>query len=139
MVHAVATANVPKYTVIIGGSHGAGNYAMCGRGYDPRFLFMWPSSKISVMGGEEAANVLLTVKLTQLEAKGETMSPEEQEAFKAPILEKYGVEGAATYSSARLWDDGIIAPVDTRDVLGLCLSISRNAPTPDHQFGVFRM
>ena len=139
MVHAVAAADVPKFTVIIGGSHGAGNYAMCGRGYHPRFLFMWPGSKISVMGGEEAANVLLTVKLAQLEKKGETMTDEEREAFKAPILEKYRTEGSAYYSSARLWDDGIIDPVDTRDVLGLCLAISLNRPTPDHRFGVFRM
>lgn len=139
MVHAVATADVPKFTVIIGGSHGAGNYAMCGRGYHPRFLFMWPSSKISVMGGEEAANVLLTVKLMQIEKKGGTMSAEEQEAFKAPILEKYRKEGSAYYSSARLWDDGIIAPTDTRDVLGLCLAATRNQAIPEHKFGVFRM
>jgi len=139
MVHAVAAADVPKFTVIIGGSHGAGNYAMCGRGYHPRFLYMWPASKISVMGGEEAANVLLTVKLSQLEQKGETLDEKERESFKAPILEKYREEGSAYYSSARLWDDGILDPVDTRDVLGLSIAASLNRPIPEHRFGVFRM
>ncbi len=139
MVHAVATAQVPRFTVIIGGSHGAGNYAMCGRGYDPRFLWMWPNAKISVMGGEQAADVLLSVKLAKLEAKGETLTPEEQEAVKAPILEKYAREGSAYYATARLWDDGIIEPLDTRTALALAISASLNEPIPDHNFGVFRM
>jgi acetyl-CoA carboxylase carboxyltransferase component len=139
MVHAVATAQVPRFTVVVGGSHGAGNYAMCGRGYDPRFMWMWPNGKISVMGGEQAANVLLTVKLTQLEAEGKTMSKQEQEQFMAPILERYEREGSPYYASARLWDDGIIEPLDTRTALGLAITTSLNAPIPDHNFGVFRM
>ena len=139
MVHAVATAQVPRFTVIVGGSHGAGNYAMCGRGYDPRLLWMWPNAKISVMGGEQAADVLVSVKLAKLEAKGETMTPEEQEALKAPILEKYAREGSAYYASARIWDDGIIEPLDTRTALALAISASLNEPIPDHNFGVFRM
>jgi 3-methylcrotonyl-CoA carboxylase beta subunit len=117
MVMAVANAQVPKFTVIIGGSYGAGNYAMCGRAYQPRLLWMYPNARIAVMGGEQAANVLLTVKLDQLAAKGQTMSAEEQEAFKKPILEKYEEESSAFYSTARLWDDGIIDPADTRTVL----------------------
>ena len=139
MVHAVANAQVPRFTVIIGGSFGAGNYGMCGRGYLPRLLWMWPNARISVMGGEQAANVLLTIKLDQLAAKGKTISPEEQEEFKRPILEKYEHEGNPYYSTARIWDDGIIDPVDTRSALGLGISMSLNAPIPDHQFGVFRM
>ena len=139
MVHAVANAQVPRFTLIIGGSHGAGNYAMCGRGYFPRLLWMWPTAKISVMGGEQAANVLLTVKMAQLARKGRTMSPEEQEEFKRPILEKYEREGSAYFSTARLWDDGIIEPLDTRTALGLAISMSLNAPVPDQEFGVFRM
>jgi len=139
MVHAVATAQVPRFTLIIGGSHGAGNYAMCGRGYFPRLLFMWPTAKISVMGGEQAANVLLTVKLQQLEAKGETMTEEEKEEFKKPILKRYEEEGSAYYSTARLWDDGIIDPLDTRNALALAISMSLNQPIPDHNFGIFRM
>ncbi|MBL7033300.1 MAG: methylcrotonoyl-CoA carboxylase [Candidatus Delongbacteria bacterium] len=139
MVHAVATAQVPRFTLIIGGSHGAGNYAMCGRGYDPRLMWMWPNARISVMGGEQAANVLLTVKLAQLEAEGKQMSKEEQEAFKAPILSRYEQEGSPYYASARLWDDGIIEPLDTRTSLGLAIATSLNAPIPDHNFGVFRM
>ncbi len=139
MVMAVANAQVPKFTVIIGGSYGAGNYAMCGRAYQPRLLWMYPNARIAVMGGEQAANVLLTVKLDQLSAKGQTMSEEEQEAFKKPILEKYAEESSAFYSTARLWDDGIIDPVDTRTVLALGLSIACNAPIPDTKFGVFRM
>jgi acetyl-CoA carboxylase carboxyltransferase component len=139
LVHAVANADVPKFTVIVGASHGAGNYGMCGRGYAPRLMWMWPAAKISVMGGEEAANVLLTVKLDQLAAQGKTMTPEEQEAFKAPTLAKYEEEGSAYYATARIWDDGIIGPLDTRTALALGISISLNVPLPDHRFGVFRM
>jgi acetyl-CoA carboxylase carboxyltransferase component len=139
MVHAVANAQVPRFTLIVGGSHGAGNYAMCGRGYFPRLLWMWPTSKISVMGGEQAASVLVTVKKTALEAEGKTMTPEEEAAFKAPILEKYEREGSAYYATARLWDDGIIEPLDTRSALALAISMSLNAPIPKHEFGVFRM
>ena len=139
MVTAVAAAEVPKLTVVIGGSFGAGNYAMCGRAYAPRLLWMWPNARISVMGGEQAANVLLTLRLDNLRARGEDMTPEEQQAFMAPTLEKYELEGSAYYSSARLWDDGIIDPVDTRTVLGLGLSAALNAPIPETSFGVFRM
>jgi len=139
MVHAVANADVPKFTVIVGGSYGAGNYAMCGRAYGARLLWMWPNSKICVMGGEQAASVLLQVKMEGLKAKGETMSEEEQEKFKAPILAKYEEESSAYYSTARLWDDGIIDPIETRTVLGLGISMALNSPIPDHRFGVFRM
>lgn len=140
MVHAVANASVPKLTVIIGGSFGAGNYGMCGRAYNPRFLWMWPNSRISVMGGEQAANVLLTVKQEQLARRGEPeMSPEAQEAFKRPILEKYEREGSPYYATARLWDDGILDPAQTRNALGLALSACLNAPVPETQYGVFRM
>ena len=139
MVHAVANAQVPKFTVIIGASNGAGNYGMCGRSYSPRLLFMWPNSRISVMGGEQAAGVLLTVKLQQLEAKGQTMTAEEQHAFSAPTLAKYEEEGSPYYSTARLWDDGILDPRETRNVLGLSIAMSLNAPIPDHKVGVFRM
>jgi acetyl-CoA carboxylase carboxyltransferase component len=139
MVMAVANAEVPKFTVIIGGSYGAGNYAMCGRAYQPRWLWMYPNARIAVMGGEQAANVLLTVKLDQLAAKGQTMSEEEQAAFKQPILDKYAEESSAFFSTARLWDDGIIDPADTRTVLALALSAAYNAPIPDTKFGVFRM
>jgi acetyl-CoA carboxylase carboxyltransferase component len=139
MVMAVANANVPKVTVVIGGSFGAGNYAMCGRAYEPRFLWMWPNAKISVMGGQQAASVLLTVRLDNLRARGEDMTEEEQEAFMRPIIEKYEEEGDAYYSTARLWDDGIIDPLDTRDVLALGISASLNAPVPETRFGVFRM
>ncbi|MBX3394116.1 MAG: methylcrotonoyl-CoA carboxylase [Phycisphaerae bacterium] len=140
MVAAVSNAAVPKFTVIIGGSYGAGNYGMCGRAYQPRFLWMWPNSRISVMGGEQAANVLLTVKKDQLAAKGvKAMSPIEEEEFKRPTLEKYEREGSAYYSTARLWDDGIIDPADTRMVLGLAISASLNAPWPDRKVGIFRM
>jgi acetyl-CoA carboxylase carboxyltransferase component len=139
MVHAVANAQVPKFTVIIGASNGAGNYGMCGRAYSPRLLFMWPNSRISVMGGEQAAGVLLTVKLQQLREKGQSMSPEEQQAFMAPTLAKYEEEGNPYYSTARLWDDGILDPRETRDVLGLSIALSLNAPIPDHRVGVFRM
>ncbi|MCK6554608.1 methylcrotonoyl-CoA carboxylase [Candidatus Binatia bacterium] len=139
MVHAVSTAAVPRYTVMIGASNGAGNYGMCGRAYQPRLLFMWPNGRISVMGGEQAASTLLTVKLQQLAAKKQTMTPEEQAAFTAPILAKYEEEGSPYYSTARLWDDGVLDPVDTRDVLGLALAAARNAPVPDTRPGVFRM
>ena len=139
MVHAVANAQVPKFTVIIGASNGAGNYGMCGRAYSPRLLFMWPNSRISVMGGEQAAGVLLTVKLQQLREKGQSLSPEEQQAFMAPTLAKYEEEGSPYYSTARLWDDGILDPRETRDVLGLSLALSLDAPIPDYRVGVFRM
>ncbi|MEW6363611.1 MAG: carboxyl transferase domain-containing protein [Acidobacteriota bacterium] len=139
MVHAVANAQVPRFTLIIGGSYGAGNYAMCGRGYLPRLLWMWPNAKICVMGGEQAASVLLQVKLENLKAKGETMSEEDQEAFKAPTLAKYEEEASAYFSTARLWDDGILDPVETRNALALGISMSLNAPIPNHNFGVFRM
>ncbi len=139
MVHAVANADVPKLTLIVGASHGAGNYGMCGRGYLPRLLWMWPTSKISVMGGEQAADVLLQVKLEQLARKGESMPQKEQEKFRAPILERYQKEGSAYYSTARLWDDGILDPLETRTTLALALSATLNAPIPDHKFGVFRM
>jgi 3-methylcrotonyl-CoA carboxylase beta subunit len=139
MVTAVASSAVPKFTVITGNSFGAGNYAMCGRAYSPRFLFMWPQSRISVMGGEQAASTLLTVKLAQLAAKKQTMSDEEQKKFQAPILAKYDEEGSAYYSTARLWDDGILDPAETRDALGLALAASLNAPIEPTPFGVFRM
>ncbi len=139
MVHAVANAQVPKFTIIVGGSYGAGNYAMCGRGYNPNFLFMWPQGKISVMGGEQAANVLSTVKIKQLEKSGEKLSSEEIENIQKPILEKYEYEASPYYSTARLWDDGIIDPIDTRTILGLAISISLNKHIPEHKFGVFRM
>ena len=140
LVTAVSCVNVPKFTVIIGGSHGAGNYGMCGRAYDPRFLFMWPNSRISVMGGPQAADVLATVKQDQRAREGlPAMKGDELEQFRQPILDKYETEGSPYYSTARLWDDGIIDPRDTRDVLGLCLSAARNAPLPDDRFGVFRM
>jgi 3-methylcrotonyl-CoA carboxylase beta subunit len=139
MVTAVACANVPKFTVIIGGSFGAGNYGMCGRAYSPRFLWMWPNARISVMGGEQAASVLATVKRDGIEAKGGQWSAEEEAAFKAPVLKQYEVQGHPYYASARLWDDGVIDPADTRRVLALGLSASLNAPIPDAKFGVFRM
>ncbi|NUL83065.1 MAG: methylcrotonoyl-CoA carboxylase [Armatimonadetes bacterium] len=139
LVTAVASANVPKFTVIIGGSYGAGNYAMCGRAYQPRQLWMWPNARISVMGGEQAANVLLTVKMEQLAAKGQTMSAEEQAEFKRPTLEKYEEESSALYSSARLWDDGVIDPVDTRMTLALGISAAQATNDLDTSFGVFRM
>jgi acetyl-CoA carboxylase carboxyltransferase component len=139
MVHAVANAQVPKFTVIVGGSFGAGNYGMCGRAYQPRQLWMWPNARISVMGGEQAASVLAQVKQEQLERQGRSMTPDEVAAFKAPILAKYEEEGSPYYSTARLWDDGIIAPSDTRTVLGLGISAALNAPIGETQFGVFRM
>jgi acetyl-CoA carboxylase carboxyltransferase component len=139
MVHAVANSVVPKFTVVIGGSFGAGNYGMCGRAYDPRFLWMWPNARISVMGGEQAAGVLATVKRDQLARGGKSLAPEEEEAIRAPILEKYEHEGSPYYSTARLWDDGILDPVDTRQALALALSVAFNAPIPEAKFGVFRM
>jgi 3-methylcrotonyl-CoA carboxylase beta subunit len=139
MVTAVACARVPKFTVIIGGSFGAGNYGMCGRAFGPRFVWMWPNARISVMGGEQAANVLAQVKGDNLARKGEAWSADEQEAFKRPIREQYERQGHPYYASARLWDDGIIDPRDTRDVLGLGISASLNAPIEKTDFGVFRM
>jgi 3-methylcrotonyl-CoA carboxylase beta subunit len=139
MVNAVACARVPKLTVIIGGSFGAGNYSMCGRAYSPRFLWMWPNARISVMGGDQAAAVLATVKRTQIEGAGGTWNADEEEGFRSPIRERYEAEGNAYYSTARLWDDGIIDPLETRTVLGLALSVCANAPLEDVSYGVFRM
>ncbi|GFZ99148.1 biotin-dependent carboxyl transferase [Elstera cyanobacteriorum] len=139
MVTAVSCVSVPKLTVIIGNSFGAGNYGMCGRAFDPRFLWMWPNARISVMGGEQAANVLAQVRRDGMEAKGQSWSTEEEAAFKAPIHAQYEKQGHPYYSSARLWDDGIIDPADTRMVLGLGLSAALNAPVPESRFGVFRM
>ncbi len=139
MVTAVACAQVPKFTVIIGGSFGAGNYGMCGRAYSPRFLWMWPNARISVMGGEQAASVLAQVRRDGIEARGGTWSKEDEAAFKAPILEQYERQGHPYYASARLWDDGVIDPLDTRMCLALGLSAALNAPIPDTRFGVFRM
>jgi acetyl-CoA carboxylase carboxyltransferase component len=139
MVHAVANSIVPKFTVIIGGSFGAGNYGMCGRAYEPRLLWMWPNARISVMGAEQAAGVLTTVKRDQLARDGQTLSAEEEERIRAPILDKYDREGSPYYSTARLWDDGILDPAETRSALALGLSAAFNAPIPDARFGVFRM
>ena len=139
MVTAVACSHVPKFTVVIGGSFGAGNYAMCGRAYGGRFLWMWPNARISVMGGEQAASVLATVKRDGIEGAGKTWSAEEEEGFKAPIRDQYERQGHPYYASARLWDDGIIDPADTRRVLGLAISASLNAPIEKDRFGVFRM
>ncbi|MCI4644264.1 MAG: methylcrotonoyl-CoA carboxylase [Hyphomonadaceae bacterium] len=139
MVTAVATASVPKLTLVTGGSFGAGNYGMCGRAYSPRFLFMWPNARISVMGGEQAASVLATVKREGMERRGEDWSAREEENFKRPIREGYEREGSPYFSTARMWDDGIIAPRDTRRVLGLALSAALNAPLGERGFGVFRM
>jgi 3-methylcrotonyl-CoA carboxylase beta subunit len=139
MVTAVACAQVPKITVVIGGSYGAGNYGMCGRAYSPRFLFTWPNARISVMGGEQAASVLATVRRDNLEAAGKSWSEVEEEEFKQPIRDQYEAEGNPYYATARLWDDGIIAPSETRRVLALCFSAALNAPILDTKFGVFRM
>ncbi|MET0998818.1 MAG: carboxyl transferase domain-containing protein [Marmoricola sp.] len=139
LVTAVACSVVPKFTVVIGGSFGAGNYGMCGRAYDPRFLWMWPNARISVMGGEQAASVLATVKRDGIEAKGGDWSAEDEEAFKAPIRDQYEHQGSPYYSTARLWDDGIIDPLDTRRVLGMGLAAAANAPVPDPSYGIFRM
>ncbi len=139
LVHAVANTNVPKFTVFFGGSHGAGNYGMSGRAYSPRFLFMWPNAKISVMGGAQAANVLITVKQDQYRAKGKEMPQAEIDALRKEILDKYDYEGSALYSTSRLWDDGIVDPVDTRKVIAMGISMSLNKKYDDHKFGVFRM
>jgi 3-methylcrotonyl-CoA carboxylase beta subunit len=139
MVTAVATANVPKFTIIIGGSFGAGNYGMCGRAFGPRFLWMWPNARISVMGGEQAAAVLATVKRDGIEGKGGQWSVDEESAFKAPIKAQYETQGHPYYATARLWDDGIIDPADTRRVLALGLAAAQNAPIPEPKFGIFRM
>jgi 3-methylcrotonyl-CoA carboxylase beta subunit/propionyl-CoA carboxylase len=139
MVHAVANSVVPKYTVVIGGSFGAGNYSMCGRAYDPRFLWMWPNARVSVMGGEQAAGVLATVKRDQLAREGTALTSEDEQAIRRPILEKYEREGSPYYSTARLWDDGILDPADTRAVMTQALSASFNAPLPPPKFGIFRM
>jgi len=139
LVHAVANADVPKFTVIVGGSYGAGNYAMCGRAYGPRLLCMWPNARISVMGGEQAANVLLTVKLKRLKEQGVEMSEAEKQELMKPILEKYEEEASPYFSTARLWDDGIIDPLETRAALALGIAMSLNAPIPDYRMGIFRM
>ncbi|MBA2464496.1 MAG: methylcrotonoyl-CoA carboxylase, partial [Nocardioidaceae bacterium] len=139
LVTAVACSVVPKFTVVIGGSFGAGNYGMCGRAYDPRFLWMWPNARISVMGGEQAAAVLATVRRDGLELRGEAWSAEEEESFKAPIRDQYEHQGSPYYSTARLWDDGVIDPVDTRRVLGMGLAAAVHAPVPEPSYGVFRM
>ncbi len=139
MVTAVACADVPKITLVIGGSYGAGNYGMCGRAYSPRFMFTWPNARISVMGGEQAASVLATVKREGMEARGESWSADEEEAFKAPVRQRYDEEGHPYFATARLWDDGIITPAETRRVLALAFSATLNTPVPDSHFGVFRM
>jgi len=139
LVTAVSTTSVPKLTVIIGGSYGAGNYGMCGRAYDPRFLFMWPNARISVMGGDQAAGVLAQVRRDGLAARGRDWDPAEEAAFKAPIRAQYDTQGHPYYATARLWDDGIIDPADTRRVVALALSAALNAPIPPTRFGVFRM
>jgi 3-methylcrotonyl-CoA carboxylase beta subunit len=139
LVMAVACAKVPKFTVVIGGSFGAGNYGMCGRAYSPNFLWMWPNARIGVMGGEQAASVLATVRRDGIEAKGGEWSAEEETAFKTPIREQFERQGHPYYASARLWDDGIIDPAQTRRVLGLGLSAALNAPAEPSRFGVFRM
>ena len=139
LVTAVACSVVPKFTVVIGGSFGAGNYGMCGRAYEPRFLWMWPNARISVMGGEQAASVLATVRRDGLEARGEAWSEADEEAFKAPIRDQYERQGSPYYSTARLWDDGVIDPVDTRRVLGMGLAVAANVPMAEPRYGVFRM
>jgi 3-methylcrotonyl-CoA carboxylase beta subunit len=139
MVTAVACARVPKFTVVIGGSFGAGNYSMCGRAYSPRFLWMWPNARISVMGGEQAAAVLSTIRRDQAETRGEQWSAKDEAAFAAPIREQYESQGSPYYATARLWDDGVIDPRETRRVLGLALEAARHAPLPPVRYGVFRM
>jgi 3-methylcrotonyl-CoA carboxylase beta subunit len=139
MVHAVANSVVPKFTVVVGGSFGAGNYGMCGRAYDPRLLWMWPNARISVMGGEQAASVLTTVKRDQLAREGGTLSAADEDVIRQPIVEKYESEGSPYYSTARLWDDGILDPAETRSALALGLSMTFNAPIPRPKFGIFRM
>ncbi|MDQ3628756.1 MAG: methylcrotonoyl-CoA carboxylase [Actinomycetota bacterium] len=139
LVTAVACSVVPRFTVVVGGSFGAGNYGMCGRAYDPRFLWMWPNARISVMGGEQAASVLATVRRDGMQGRGEQWSAQQEESFKAPIREQYEAQGSPYYSTARLWDDGVIDPLDTRRVLGLGLAAAANAPLPDPSYGIFRM
>jgi 3-methylcrotonyl-CoA carboxylase beta subunit len=139
LVTAVATAQVPKFTVIIGGSFGAGNYGMCGRAYSPRQLWMWPNARISVMGGEQAATVMATIRRDGIEAKGGAWSKDEEEAFKTPLREQFETEGNPYHATARLWDDGIIDPLDTRRALALGISAALNAPVPETRFGLFRM
>jgi acetyl-CoA carboxylase carboxyltransferase component len=139
LVHAVANSVVPKFTVVIGGSFGAGNYGMCGRAFEPRLLWMWPNARISVMGAQQAASVLTTVKRDQLAREGKPFTEEEEAAIRQPILDKYEYEGSPYYSTARLWDDGILDPAETRQALGLGLSAAFNAPIPEPKFGVFRM
>jgi 3-methylcrotonyl-CoA carboxylase beta subunit len=139
LVTAVACSVVPKFTVVIGGSVGAGNYGMCGRAYDPRFLWMWPNARISVMGGEQAAGVLATVRRDGVEAGGGQWSAAQEEAFKAPIRDQYERQGSPYYSTARLWDDGVIDPLDTRRVLGMGLAVAAQVPTPEPSYGIFRM
>ena len=139
LVTAVACSVVPKFTVVIGGSFGAGNYGMCGRAYDPRFLWMWPNARISVMGGEQAASVLATVRRDGIEARGDEWSGEDEEAFKAPIRDQYEAQGSPYYATARLWDDGVIDPADTRRVLGMGLAAAAHAPVPEPSYGIFRM
>ncbi|UCE42075.1 MAG: methylcrotonoyl-CoA carboxylase [Candidatus Aminicenantes bacterium] len=139
LVHAVANADVPKFTIIVGASNGAGNYAMCGRAYAPRILWMWPNARISVMGGEQAADVLVTVKVKRLAAQGKEMTEEEIAKMREPILKKYEYEASPYFSTARLWDDGIIDPLETREALALGISMSLNAPIPDYKVGIFRM
>jgi len=139
MVHAVANADVPKLTIIVGGSYGAGNYAMCGRGYLPNLLWMWPNAKIGVMGGEQAADVLTQIKVEQLSKEGKNLSEKEIEEIRKPILEKYESEASSYYSTSRIWDDGIIDPLDTREVIGLGISMALNRAVPDQKYGVFRM
>jgi 3-methylcrotonyl-CoA carboxylase beta subunit len=139
LVTAVACAQVPKITVVVGGSYGAGNYGMCGRAYSPRFLFTWPSAHVALMGSEQAASVLATVRRDNIEAAGKTWSADEEAKFKQPIREQFDSEADPYYATARLWDDGIIAPSETRRVLALCFSVALNAPIPETKFGVFRM
>ncbi len=139
LVMAVANAKVPKITLVVGGSFGAGNYGMCGRAYSPRFMWTWPNSRISVMGGEQAASVLSTIRREQIESKGGSWSAEEEAAFKDPIRAQYEHQGHPYYASARLWDDGVIDPADSRRVLALSLMAAKNAPVEETKFGVFRM
>jgi acetyl-CoA carboxylase carboxyltransferase component len=139
LVHAVANADVPKFTVVVGGSYGAGNYAMCGRGYFPRLMWMWPNAKICVMGGEQAADVLAQVKIKQLEAEGKKLTEEEVKEIRQPIIDKYESESTPYYSGARLWDDGIVGMTETRQALALGISMALNVEIPDQRYGVFRM
>jgi len=139
MVNAVACARVPKFTVVVGGSFGAGTYSMCGRAYSPRFLWLWPGARVSVMGGQQAASVLSTIRRQQLEDAGETWSADDEAAFQAPVLEQFEEQGSPYYSTARLWDDGVIDPARTREVLGLAVDVCMRAPMEDVGYGVFRM